>query len=234
MMLRLRVIATGSRGNAYLLTAGGSSLLLDAGLPYKAIVRATDGLAGICGALVTHEHNDHAKAARDIERIGIPILCSAGTASAVGLSTRGCRALDTAHVGAFEVMPFVTEHDAAEPFGFMIRAKGQTLLYATDTYFVRYRFAGVNWWLVECNYCDELIAGMDNVSLRNRLLKSHMSLSRLVDLFKANDLTRTRGIMLCHMSDERSDESEMVETISNVTGKPVVAAEAGMEIELCK
>lgn len=237
--MRIKVIATGSRGNCYLLTAGeGSSeasLLLDAGIRYDELIRGANALQGVCGALVTHEHQDHIRCAARLAWLGVPVYMSRGTAAAAGIgSFRAAEDKCQLRIGPFTVLPFRTEHDAAEPLGFLIRVAGTTLLYATDTYYVRYRFPGVNWWLIECNYVDELVENMENVKLRERLLKSHMGLRRLKELFRANDLRDTRGVILCHLSDERSDEARMVREIEEVVGVPVLAATAGMEVELCK
>lgn len=234
-MMRLKVIATGSRGNCYLLKAGDSSLLLDAGVRYDDLIRGTNALQGVCGVLVTHEHQDHIRCAEKLARLGIPVYMSSGTAQAAGMAAYRCA--EEKHqiaVGPFTVLPFRTEHDAAEPLGFLIRADGVTLLYATDTYYVRYRFPGVNWWLIECNYVDELVEHMDNIKLRERLMKSHMGLRRLDELFRANDLRATRGVILCHLSDKRSDEAYMIRQIGETTGVPVWAAAAGMEADLCR
>lgn len=235
--MRLRVFATGSRGNCCLLTAGeGSSetsLLLDAGIRYEELIRRTDALKGVCGVLVTHEHQDHIRCAARLARLGVPVYMSRGTAAgAKGFMTAEDRRQFS--IGPFAVLPFRTEHDAAEPLGFLIRAEGTTLLYATDTYYVRYRFPGVSWWLIECNYVDELVESMENTKLKERLLKSHMGLNRLKELFRANDLKDTRGVILCHLSDERSDEARMLREIGEATGAPVLAAAAGMEVELCR
>ena len=60
-----------------------------------------------------------------------------------------------------------------------------------------------------------------------------MSLRRLCDALEANDLTETRAIVLVHLSDERSDEKQMVETIKATAGiEDVWAAEAGKTYKL--
>lgn len=243
--MRLTVFGTGSAGNAYALTAGGETLLLDAGLPIKRIVRAAGDWQAIAACLITHEHGDHAKAAADIARMGIKTIASAGTIAAiqpdpsVGLFT-AIQAGKTMQVGGFTILAFETQHDAAEPLGFLIRsdATGETVLYATDTYYLRHTFPGVNYWIVECNYLDEEVdeqAEDGNIAaeLRNRLKKSHMSLRRLITALKANDLTKTRAIVLVHLSDGRSNERVMIQAIQRATGiEEVYAADAGQTIPL--
>ena len=243
--MELQVIGTGSGGNAYLLNAGRSSLLLDAGLPLRKIVRAIPDWKSLQGCLITHEHQDHAKSAAAIAEMGTPTYMSSGTAKAIQASDsltpfNAVQMLSAFHVGEFTVLPFETQHDAAEPCGYLIRhdPTGEVALYATDTYYLKHTFPGVHYWIVECNYIDEVIDGQQEdgeltAALRHRLKKSHMSLRRLLDALRANDLSKTRTIVLVHLSDERSDERAMVKAVKEVTGlEEVIAAAAGMTIPL--
>ena len=241
--MRLKVLSTGSGGNSYLLQDEGHTLILDAGLPIRVIMKGIDNPSSIVGCLITHEHMDHAKAMCDLAKRGIRVYASRGTWRAVtenpiwsGISViPGC----SFSVGGFTVKPFRTEHDAAEPLGFLIRndMTGEVILYATDTYYLRHTFPGVHYWLIECNYCDDLVDqmlfdGTLNLELRNRLKKSHLSLARLKEALTANDLSVTRNIILCHLSDVRSDEERMVREVEALTGIPTVAADRGMVIPL--
>lgn len=246
--MELQVIGTGSSGNCYVLRAGGAhgqALLLDAGLPVMKIVKAVKGWRSVIGCLITHEHLDHAKSAEEIAKYGIRTYATQGTIGKIpriGRLTQLNRAesLRSFTLGDFTVMAFDTEHDAAEPVGWLIRYEptGETALYATDTYYLRHTFPGVNYWIVECNYTEgilqeQLEAGELAEELRGRLIKSHMSLRRLCDALEANDLTETRAIVLVHLSDERSDEKTMVETVKAVAGiDDVWAAEAGKTYRL--
>lgn len=241
--MRLKVLSTGSRGNCYLLQDDDRTLILDAGLPVRRIMEGIERPGSVVGCLVTHEHMDHAKAMTDLAGRGIRVYASGGTWRAIGggpiWSAIWVRPGTNFSVGGFTVKPFSTEHDAAEPLGFLIRndRTGETLLYATDTYYLRRTFPGVHYWLIECNYVDDLVDGMMfggqmSLELRNRLKKSHLSLDRLKEALKANDLSVTRKIILCHLSDLRSDEARMTQEIAALTGIPVAAADAGMVIPL--
>lgn len=65
--MRIRVLASGSRGNAALLWAGSQVLLLDSGLPVNAmterLTEARVGLRAIDHVVVTHGHLDHSRTA---------------------------------------------------------------------------------------------------------------------------------------------------------------------------
>ena len=76
-------IASSSAGNAYIVeSAGGKRLLLEAGIPWKRLESALGWrFDNVAGCLITHEHGDHAKAARQVAEAGIPLYCSGGTAA---------------------------------------------------------------------------------------------------------------------------------------------------------
>lgn len=240
--MKLTVLSSGSHGNCYELKSETSSLLLEAGLPIATISKAVS-FTGLQACLVTHEHKDHAKSALDIARRGIHVITSPGTARIMKLMhpfVYTMKAGQTMRVGDWDIIAFDTRHDAEEPLGFLIRYRptGETLVYATDTYYLRYRFPGTHYWIVECNYIDEILQEqledgcLPEQPMVTRLRKSHMSLSRLIDALKANDLSKTRKIVLVHLSESRSDERVMVEEIQKATGKPTVAATDGEIIEL--
>lgn len=141
-------IASGSSGNAYYISDGQSSLLLDAGIPL-AQIQAGCGykVSQLSGCLVTHGHGDHVKAAKALARMGVNIYTSQGTADMANLTGhRICtvRALESFHAGTFEVLPFDVEHDVPEPLGFLIRSTvtGEKVLYFTDTVYIKYTFIG--------------------------------------------------------------------------------------------
>lgn len=241
--MTLDVVATGSTGNSYVLTAGSEKLLLDCGVRYKDI-QATLGFdtSSVAGCLITHEHNDHTKALKEVARAGIECYMTKGTADAKDASGHRIRIIEesrTFDVGQFTVLPFKTEHDAAEPVGYLIsyRRTGERLLYATDTYYLRYAFKGVHYMLVECNYCQGIartryLNGEIAKTLYDRLMTSHFSLDNLKDFLEASDLTATRRIVLLHLSEDNSDERRMVREIRGLTSIQTIAASGGLRIEL--
>ena len=235
-MIEIRALASSSAGNAYLVTDGRFPLLLDCGLSYRELQRATGyKLTGLAGCLVGHEHADHSKAAPDLMRAGINCYMSAGTAEALGLNghrVRVVKALEQFTLGAWTVLPFEAIHDAREPLGFLVAGEGEKILYLTDTAYCRYRFRGLTRIMIECNYSREILdrnieAGKLHPGMRRRLLRSHMSLDRVMDFLAANDLAAVREIILVHLSDGNSDAEEFKRQVQAATGRMVRVAEKG-------
>lgn len=230
--MEIRPIASGSSGNAYRISDGETALLLDAGIPVRAIQIGCDfRVRALSGCFITHCHQDHSKAARDLMRLGVDIYTGVGTIAACGLEGHRVHVttpLEQMQIGSFDVLPFDVQHDAPDSQGFLFtsRATGEKLLYFTDTYFVKYRFSGLTHIMAECNYSREALqrsvaAGYVSIDMVPRLMHSHMSLEHLMDMLSANDLTRLQQIFLLHLSNNNSDAEQMKTAIQRLTGAEV-------------
>ena len=81
-MFDVKVLASSSEGNCYIISDGITRLLLDAGVKIKEILVACDfDMDAIRGALITHEHKDHALAVEDLTGRGISIYGSPALAN---------------------------------------------------------------------------------------------------------------------------------------------------------
>ena len=176
---------------------------------------------------------DHSKAVKEIMRAGIDCYISAGTAEALGISGHRLhiiKAKQQFRIGTWAVLPFDTQHDAAEPLGFLLANQdGDKLLYATDTYYIRYKFHGLTHIMVECNYSLDILkrnveAGAVQRELKSRILKSHFSLENVKKFLQANDLSKVEAIFLLHLSDGNSDAERFKREVMELTGKPTYIA----------
>ena len=233
-MIEITTLATGSTGNCYHITDGHSSLLLECGIKFKSIQKALNfKTSNIAGVLVSHEHKDHCKAVQDVADRGLDIYMSQGTADAIGIQHHRIRPVackEAFKVGTWIILPFDVQHDVAEPFGFLIANQdGDKLLFATDTYYIKYNFSGLTHLMIECNYSQKILE--ENVEtgrvpefLMNRVMQSHFSLENLLVFFQANDLSRVQEIHLLHLSDSNSNEIEFKKAVQAATGKLVYVA----------
>ncbi|MFD0710589.1 MBL fold metallo-hydrolase [Paenibacillus sp. GCM10027626] len=233
-MIAISPIGSSSAGNAYHVTDGKTGLLLECGIRFKDIRRALNfQTADIAACLISHEHTDHCKGAADVMRAGIDIYASEGTFAAAGLA--GHRAIPIQAgkqftIGTWTILPFKVEHDVEEPLGFlMANQAGEKLLFATDTYYIQYRFSGLNYIMVECNYSTAILdsniaAGLVPPGMKRRLLRSHFSLENVKDFFRANDMSSVKEIWLLHLSDTNSDEALFKREIQGLTGAVVHVA----------
>lgn len=233
-MLSITAYASGSSGNCYTVTNGKATVMLDCGLPFREIQRLT-GYQLPDAVLVTHEHKDHSKAAADFLRMGVDVYMTQGTADALGLSGHRLHIMNRDPCGLIgekeeiQVRAFPTQHDAKEPCGFTIDDVEDRILYATDTYYLRYRFPGITKMVIECNHSYDILrenisAGRLDPRLANRLMRSHFSLENVLDFLRANDLSTVKEIWLIHLSDDNADPVLFERAVAEATGKAVYVA----------
>lgn len=233
-MIKIRTLASGSSGNAYLIDDGHTQLLLECGISFKDIQIALDfKTSNIAGCLVSHEHKDHTKGLKDVLRNGIDVYASKGTIEQENIKhhrLKPVKAKQQFEVGTWKILPFDVEHDVAEPLGFLLmNEQGERLLFATDTYYVRYKFKGLTHIMIEANYSMEILdqninSGLVHPAMKNRLIKSHFSLENVKEFLRANDLSKVQEIHLIHLSNNNSDERLFKYEVQKLTGKPVYIA----------
>jgi len=233
-MIEITPLASGSRGNCYRVTDGSTPLLLECGIPFREIQKGLHfRVSEIAGCLVSHEHRDHCKAVRDLMKGGIDCYMSQGTVEALEISGHRLhvvKAKQQFRLGSWTVLPFKTHHDAQEPLGFlMANQDGDKLLYATDTYYIRYKFHNLTHIMIECNYSIDILrfnaeAGIIDLAQKNRIIQSHFSLENVKEFLKANDLSRIHEIWLLHLSNDNSDAERFRREIQELTGKMVFIA----------
>lgn len=233
MSISIKPISSSSSGNCYFISDGQYSLLIEAGITISKIRNALNfKLHNVDGCLLSHSHSDHSRAIPSLLSAGIDCLMSIGTANAIGvLNHRRCyttKATWPTIFAGWNIMPFATVHDCAEPLGFLIQSKvtNERLLFATDTAYIRHRFNGLNYIMVECNNSEAHLKksveeGHITMSQYSRIVGNHFSLENVVEFLKANDLSAVKEIHLMHLSDSNSHEEDAVKTIRQLTGLPV-------------
>ncbi len=232
--MEFRAYASSSKANAYTITEGQETVLVEMGLPIRELRKALGfSLAYVSFALLSHSHKDHSRSAEDVMRAGIDLYTTQGTIDALGLTGHRVHAVKAGQqfqVSGWRVVPVEAQHDDVEPLAYLIASpSGRKLLFATDTYYLHNSFVGLNIIAVECNYASDILranveSGSVPWTLKNRLLHSHFSLENVKTFLKANDLSKVEAIHLLHLSSGNSDAERFREEIMELTGKPVYIA----------
>lgn len=132
----------------------------------------------------------------------------------------------------FKIQAFDLVHDVS-CYGFYITEPSMgTLIYATDTEYIKWRFSHVNHILVEANYSNDLI---DSEAInREHVLRGHMSLQTALDFISTNDNPALRNVVLIHLSDKNADSAEFLQKTKETTkyGADVYVASKGLEVNL--
>ena len=233
--ITIKALASGSSGNAYYISDSKTNLLIEAGIPIAKIKKALSyKLSSVNACIISHLHLDHCKAASGILKAGIPIFLPRETAISLNLSGHSINIIKAGRqfrIGSWTVLPFDTVHDSEElpckeSLGFLLQSGKDKILYLTDSAYCAYRFKGLTAIMIESNYQEELLQqnieeGTVGYSLKARLLKTHLSLSNVIEFLKANDLSATREIYLMHLSSRNANPQQMKKVVEAEFGKPV-------------
>ena len=240
--MKLKVLGSDSLGNCYVLETDKEALIIEAGVHFDKVKKALKWkISKVVGAIISHEHNDHSKFIQDFIKNGITVMALADVFRSKGISNLSFRKeivpMKGYKVGGFKIFTIPVCHDSP-CLGFVIEhMEIGRLLFITDTMMLEYRLPNLNHILLEANYADDILqekidAGLVPVSMRPRLLQSHMELKTTKEILRANDLSQVNEIVLIHLSNGNSDEERFVREVKEVSGKPVYTAVAGLELDL--
>ena len=218
--MRFASLGSGSRGNATLVEADATLVMIDCGFSCRETERRLLQLgrspSDLSAILVTHEHGDHVR--------GVPLL--ARKYDLPVWMTRGTRRmlkddrLPRVHhfdghagfsIGALGVQPFTVPHDACEPCQFTFRHGQLRLGVLTDT-------GRITPHILECLHdCDALLlecnhdAGMladgpypDALKIRVGGSLGHLSNAQAGTLLSRLDTSRLQHLVAAHLSDKNN------------------------------
>ena len=167
-MLELCTLASGSSGNAALVSCGDTHVLLDAGISARRITTGLKSLgvdpADLSAILITHEHQDHVSGLAVLtKKIRPPIYATPATCGQLADQLpHGAELLQSRlpgagfAVGELWIEPFATPHDAAGSVGYVLSGGGRTMALCTDLGYVtdqvRQAVAGCDLLVCETNY----------------------------------------------------------------------------------
>ena len=293
-MVRFTVLASGSRGNATIVSGGCTRILVDAGLSCRELFRrmkvAGEDPRTLDAIVITHEHQDHVNGlAVTARKLGIPVYftesthrawmrwisprkqmtyaqwvelcrkqaadrqaeaaveeldpCEAETlavAETAGLEPGGETEsagtdpeAETAPpakedptwlpaveyfeagrpfaIGDIQVSPFTIPHDAADPVGFVFRAEGVRMGFATDLGYippnVKAQLAALDLLLLESNHDLEMLRdGPYPWTVKQRVLSrvGHLSNDAAADFLENSYDGQAAYVILAHLSENNN------------------------------
>ncbi|MCO6412384.1 MAG: MBL fold metallo-hydrolase [Thiogranum sp.] len=221
--MRFASLGSGSRGNATLVEADGTRVLVDCGFSCaeteKRLARLALDPRDIDAVLVTHEHSDHiAGVARFSRRFGVPVWMTAGTEAMHQGGELAAWHCFSSHevfaIGALEVRPFPVPHDAREPCQFVFSDGAVRLGVLTDAGSVSLHMVQalerLDALLLECNHDTGMLSsGPYPPALKDRVggRFGHLSNDQAADLLIKIDTRKLQHLVAAHLSDKNNHPS---------------------------
>jgi len=232
MSIEFKILATGSKSNAYLLKNEEDTLLLEAGIPWKQLQKKMNFKTHtITACLATHRHIDHSKFIRGPIKAGIDTYISQDIIDHYALSghrVHRIMPLEQIQLGSFAARALLIPHDEDCPnMAFLLASGREKFLFAIDCLYFPYLIPGLTGIAIGINYQTEILKenvrnGTLHPSLARRIMASHCSLQTALEFFGAQDLSRVREINILHTSKTNADKEQIQEAIQRQTGKLVI------------
>jgi phosphoribosyl 1,2-cyclic phosphodiesterase len=203
-------------------------VLIDAGLSRREIAKRLAAIGEDIGrldaVLITHEHSDHTAGLAALAKFAdgrLPVYMTHGTAPYVEWGEcpphleffqAGCGFA----IGDLDITSFTIPHDAADPVGYTLSAKGIKIGIATDLGYVpgslRFHLRNTDLLVLEANHDLEMLrVGPYPWSVKQRVMsrRGHLS-NEVAGGFIENDLdSRVSTLVLGHIS-EHNNHPELV------------------------
>ena len=231
-MTTLCTLASGSSGNATLVSSGSTHILIDAGISVRRINTALKALglsiADLSALLITHSHSDHVSALTTLLKHYAPsIYASNGTAFDLrnrfaGISPLLCpfTSGDSFCVGAFRISSFSTSHDAGDSVCYRLDSADGAVGILTDTGYVTACAAdvlcGVSTLVLESNHdVETLRSGAYPYYLKERILgrSGHLSNDDAAQFAVSAAKNGVKDVLLAHLSHENNTPAMALNTV---------------------
>jgi phosphoribosyl 1,2-cyclic phosphodiesterase len=208
-------------------------VLIDAGLSRREICQRLhtfgEDPASLSGVLITHEHSDHTCGLVPfLKKFNVPVYVSRLTAPTLAWGEYTPR-LETFQagqriaIGELEIDTFTVPHDAIDPVGFAIRARGLKIGFVTDLGYlpdsVRFHLRGSNVLVLESNHdLDMLKVGPYPWSVKQRVMgrNGHLSNDGVCGFIRESLEPCVHTLVLGHLS-EHNNHPEIVRLMARQT-----------------
>ena len=214
-------LASSSSGNCYWVELERSSrppvkIMIELGLPMKDIqrrcIQSGLNMLSLDCCLVTHNHSDHAKSAKEMFKKGFRVYGNEFVASSIR-----------------QVMH-------PDPLGFVIYTDREKILFIADCKYWKADLTNqrFDYIIIEANYEARLLhfakeeaEKNDDLGLKSsleRVFNAHMSIENCIKALKKMNLSKCKAIFLIHLSDRNARENVFKNEVTRQVGKKCFVA----------
>ncbi len=222
MSLFIASLNSGSNGNCYYVGNEHDAVLIDAGISCREterrMLRLGLSIKNVRAIFVSHEHSDHINGIPILsKKYQLPVYITRPTMQSGGLILEAhlpipFAAFQTTSFGDLQVTAFPKQHDASDPYSFIISCRDIKVGVFTDIGVacenVVSHFSQCHAAFLEANYDDEMLdKGGYPYHLKRRIRggQGHLSNKQALELFVSSRPTFMSHLLLSHLSKNNND-----------------------------
>ena len=241
--MKVKVIASGSKGNCTLIQTNKIKILIDIGIGYHQLASELEKInlepQNIDAILITHTHSDHIKGLQAlVKKTNLkvymleemePELIKKIPENNLHLYSNPLM-LEDLTINLIQI-----SHDVAG-VGFIIEHNGHSLVYITDTGYINRKYIPLmknkDLYIIESNHDEEMVMeGPYPYILKQRVLsdKGHLSNHTTAEYLLETVGNNTKQIILAHISENNNTEELALNTTKDLLAenniyKPIILA----------
>lgn len=221
-MMDFALLASGSKGNSFVLQDQGTKIMIDCGTTKKHLMNSLHQLdleiEDLDALVITHDHADHVSQIRHFKEIDIysPIEIN-------DIDTFRVRPLQKFTINNLIFTPIALSHDALNTTGYIIEDGIEKLVYITDTGYINQRYISMmkdaDWIVLESNHDVEMLMHTSRPQfLKQRIYgdDGHLNNEDCAEVLKQIVTKNTKMIILAHLSEQANTREKALEVSSEV------------------
>jgi len=228
--MKIKVLASGSKGNCTYVESDNLKLLIDIGVTFSYLTRELEKISvfpsELSGILITHSHSDHIKGLQSlVKRTNIPVYITEGMKKDLSekIPESNFRILSSENQLENLVVECVpTSHDV-ESVGYLIHEGDTSLVYITDTGYINRKYLNrlfnCDIYIIESNHDEKMLMdGPYPYILKQRIIsdKGHLSNTTVASYLTKLVGDKTKCIVLAHLSENNNTEDLAYRTTKNM------------------
>ena len=241
--MKVKVLASGSKGNSTLIRTEKINLLIDCGVTYQYLASELEKInvtpKDLNAILITHTHSDHIKGLSSlVKKTGLKVFILEEMLDEIKSKIPYENInyyTNPLYIDDLKIELIRISHDV-EGVGFIIENNDRNLVYITDTGYINRKYLpkmkNKNVYIIESNHDEEmLMEGPYPYILKQRVISDHGHLSNTTTAGYLREIIgdRTSTIVLAHISENNNTEElaynttkEMLEE-NNLEKKVIIA-----------
>jgi phosphoribosyl 1,2-cyclic phosphodiesterase len=253
--MRFAILGSGSEGNALVVEAGQTRVLLDCGFSLTETVTRLSRLGllpeQLQAIVVTHEHGDHiGGVARLARKFSIPVFLTHGTLRSQNGALADLSAVTEINpqlsfsIGEVIVQPYPVPHDACEPVQYVfsdgLRRLGVLTDAGSSTPHIEMTLTGCDALVLECNHDSDMLAHSEYpYHLKQRVggRFGHLNNADAAALLARLDCSKLQYVVAAHLSHKNNTRELAVGALTRaLSGKKdkVTVATQNEGLEWCE
>ena len=228
--MKIKIIASGSKGNSTYIESKNTKILIDAGVNYSRIKHTLDDInvdiKSLDGIIISHTHSDHIGGLSSIvNKINAPVFIKEELYNDIKkiIPKDNIVIIEDQNVtiGDLDIDIINASHDVPA-FGFIINDSKRKILYLTDTGYINRKYysklENLDAYIIESNHDEKmLMEGPYPYILKQRVIsdKGHLS-NRYTGRFLCKSIgDKTKCIVLAHISENNNTEELALEQVKD-------------------